>query len=233
MINIKSFGSSSKGNGYLIDDGHSQLLIEAGILFKKVKEKMNHDFKRVAGCFITHEHNDHAKYVHQIIKDTSIDIFATKGTLNELEIKDYRGVIIKPNTVLKLATWKISAFKINHDAADPVGYIFENQMHEKVLFITDTYYVNYKFPGVTHMMVEMNYSEEILKEKMNQGFEKKLADRIRKSHFEMNYALDFIAKNKSSKLQEVWLLHLSESNSDANLFKEKTQKLTGVPVYIA
>jgi hypothetical protein len=34
-------------------------------------------------------------------------------------------------------------------------------------------------------------------------------------------------------LQEIHLLHLSDANSNEKEFKEKIQKLTGVPVYVA
>jgi hypothetical protein len=39
--------------------------------------------------------------------------------------------------------------------------------------------------------------------------------------------------NDLSKVQEIWLLHLSDGNSDADRFKREIQELTGKPVYVA
>lgn len=234
MIKIKSFGSSSKGNGYLIDDGQTQLLIECGIKLDKVKKEMNFDFSKVAGCFITHEHKDHCGYVEQLIKQTPVDVYATAGTLSMLNIDLYRQHALIMNYPKKVGTWKVTPFEINHDVVEPCGFIFENQVGEKLLFVTDTYYVKYRFKEITHLMVEMNYSKEIIKKNVSQEhYNKVLKSRVIESHFEMENSLKFIESNMSNKLKEVWLLHLSESNSNKKLFLEETQKLTGVPVYIA
>lgn len=44
--------------------------------------------------------------------------------------------------------------------------------------------------------------------------------------------LDFLKVNALSKLQEIWLLHLSDSNSDEALIREKIAKVTGKLIYI-
>lgn len=44
---------------------------------------------------------------------------------------------------------------------------------------------------------------------------------------------DFLKANDLRHVQEIWLLHLSDGNSDADRFKREIQELTGKPVYIA
>lgn len=83
------------------------------------------------------------------------------------------------------------------------------------------------------MMVEANYSKDIVDQKMSKGFDLKRKERLLESHFDFDRTLDFIKSNKSDRLREVWLLHLSDSNSNEQKFKEETQKFVGVPVYIA
>lgn len=234
MIKIESFGSGSKGNGYLIDDGHSQLLIECGVKLELVKKKMKFNLSRVAGCVISHEHGDHAKEVKKLLDTTSIDIFASNGTLTALNVPEYRKHVLKMAESVQISSWIITAFDVNHDAAEPTGFIFENQIGERLLFVTDTYYVKYRFLNITHMMVETNYSLEIIRKKVaEKEIASYLKNRILKSHFEFENSKQFIRANKSKRLQEVWLLHLSDSNSDEELFKREVQALTGVPVYIA
>lgn len=234
MINIKSFGSGSAGNAYLIDDGISQILIECGIKLELVKQKMMFDFRRVAGMCISHEHGDHSKEIKKVLDSTSIDIFASNGTLNALNVPNYRANVLEIGKSVQIGTWKVWAFDVNHDAAEPTGFLFKNQLGEQLLFVTDTYYVKYKFKEITHMMIETNYSLDIIREKVaKEHFQTFLKNRIIKSHFEFENAKEFIKTNMSEQLQEVWLLHLSDSNSNEEVFKSEIQELTGVPVYIA
>lgn len=234
MIKINSFGSGSSGNGYLIDDGHSQILIECGVKFELVKRKMKFDFSRVVGMCISHEHGDHSKEIKKVLSSTSVDIYASKGTLNALNVPNYRKNVMEIGKSVRIGTWRVTAFDVQHDATEPTGFVFENELGERLLFVTDTYYVKYKFKGITHMMVEANYSLEIIRSKVHQNeVAKFLKNRIIKSHFELENSKEFIKANMSDQLQEVWLLHLSNSNSDEEMFKREVQELTGVPVYIA
>lgn len=240
MIKIKSFGSSSAGNAYLIDDGQSQLMIECGVQFSKIKQKMEHDFSRVDGCLISHEHRDHCRYVKNLLADTSVDVYATRGTIeamktdSELKIprdSDYRFSILRYKRPQQVGTWTVTAFETQHDVAEPCGFYVESQKGESLLFVTDSYYLKYTFPKVNYLMIEMNYSDEIISGNLSDN--QKLKTRIMESHFDYKQALKFIRKNKSEQLKEIWLLHLSNDNSNEKLFKKETQQLTGVPVYVA
>ncbi|SFD57337.1 Phosphoribosyl 1,2-cyclic phosphodiesterase [Enterococcus casseliflavus] len=242
MISVKVFGSGSCGNGYLLDDGHSQLIIECGVQFSKVQHQMGHDFSKVVGALITHEHRDHCKYISSLIDKTAVNVYATDGTIagmfddQVLKLKRhhaYRFDKMQYKQTKKIGTWYVTPFEIQHDVREPAGFLIDNTAGDRLVFITDSYYVKYKFPNITHMMVEANYSKDIVDQKMNRGFDIKRKERLLESHFDFDRTLDFIKSNKSDRLQEVWLLHLSDANSHEQKFKEETQKLVGVPVYIA
>lgn len=242
MIKITSFGSGSSGNSYLIDDGKTQLMIECGVQFKEVQKKMKFGFSRVAGCLISHEHRDHCKYVRQLLEKTAIDVYSTRGTFEGMAGDDvlkincndyYRFNILEYKKSKMIGTWQITPFKTEHDAQEPCGFLIDNEDGDRLVFITDSYYVRYKFPNVTHIMVEANHSRDIMDQYMVSGFQRKLKTRIMESHFDYEDAMDFIKANKSQKLQEVWLLHLSSSNSNVELFRQSAQEVAGVPVYIA
>ena len=84
------------------------------------------------------------------------------------------------------------------------------------------------------MMVEANYSEEIIEKKLgNERFNKQLKTRVKGSHFDLANTIEFIKINRSPLLQEIHLIHLSDSNSNTKEFKNEVQKVSGVPVYIA
>src|SRR5699024_9625093 len=104
----------------------------------------------------------------------------------------------------------------------------------KLLFATDTYYVRYRFTGLTHMIVGCNYSMDILEENIASGrVHKAMKRRLSKSHFSLENVKEFLKANDLSKVQEIHLMHLSNDNSDEARFKREIQELTGKPVYIA
>lgn len=243
MIRITTFGSGSAGNSYLIDDGFSQLILEAGVPLKTIQQKMGHDLSKVAGVLITHEHRDHCKYIKSLVDATSVDFYATNGTIEAIfqdsvlklkQLNKYRFRPMQYKETTKIGTWYITPFETKHDVAEPCGFLIDNITGERLVFITDSYYVKYQFPRVTHMMVEANYSEEIIEQKLgNERFNKQLKTRVKGSHFDLANTIEFIKINRSPLLQEIHLIHLSDSNSNAKEFKNEVQKVSGVPVYIA
>jgi phosphoribosyl 1,2-cyclic phosphodiesterase len=133
----------------------------------------------------------------------------------------------------QIGTWSVLPFEVEHDVSEPVGYLLANQQGEKLLFATDTYFIRYKFKGLTKIMVECNYSKAILNENVAEGLiDKGRKKRLMRSHFSLENVKDFLQANDLSKVQEIWLLHLSDTNSDADLFKSEIQKLTGKIVIV-
>lgn len=230
-MNIEVYGSSSKGNAYIISDGERSLLLEAGIKLNKIKC----DWQSIDGRLITHEHGDHSKYANELLKTTSIDIFTSKGTQEALKLPSYRVNCLEPLKQKQIGNWSIIPFPTEHDAVEPFGYlIHSSKTNEKLLFATDTYYIRYKFKGITHLMIECNYALDILNENVKNGrIGAFLKNRVLKSHFSLENVKEFIKATDLSELKEVWLLHLSDSNSNAERFKKEIQAITGIPVYIA
>lgn len=231
MIKVNVYGSNSDGNSYVISDGERSLMLEAGISLKRMNEV---DWQSVDGCLITHEHGDHKKYVDKVIKQTGMNVFLSEGTQEVLNLPSYRSTILKPLKQQNIGSWEVLPFDVEHDVNEPLGFFIKSKDDDRLLFATDTFYVRYKFPGITHLMVECNYSLDILDENIASGrigaYRKK---RLLKSHFELENVKTFIKSNDMSQLQEVWLLHLSDANSDAARFKKEIQAITGVPVYVA
>lgn len=231
MLEIETFGSNSTGNCYLLKDGSSHLLLEAGINPKR----MSIDWSKVEGVLISHEHQDHAKYAKDIVKRTGTDIFCSAGTGScVVGVPTYRTNLVKAKSSFTTNDWKIMPFDIEHDAQEPLGFLIETPSGQRVLFATDTYYIRYRFTGITHLMIECNYSLEILERNyQHRKIDKKQRNRIITSHFELNNVRQFLQSNDLSKLQEVHLLHLSDRNSDEEQFKREIQAIVGVPTYIA
>lgn len=233
MINIKTLASGSKGNAYLIDDGVSQLLIECGIKYKDIQVALNFDTKRVVGCLLSHEHKDHSKGLKDVLR-AGIDVFMSKGTAEAEGIKHHRINIVENKKQFKIGTFTILPFDVEHDVNEPFGFLIANEQDDKLLFATDTYYIKYKFTGLTHLMIECNYSQTILDDNIKTGVVPQVMKRrLMQSHFSLENVIEFLKANDLSKVDEIHLLHLSDTNSNELEFKNKIQEVTGKRVVIA
>lgn len=232
-MEIKILGSSSKGNCYLLDDGSTKIMLECGVKFKEIQRGFNFSLTSVDACLITHEHGDHCKSVNEVLK-SGVNTYLSKGTKEALNIKHHRLKIVKSKETFQVGTWTILPFDVKHDVAEPLGFLLTSKHGGKVLFVTDTYYVPYRFKGLTHLLVECNYSLPILEANIELGITPKMMrKRLLKSHFSLENVKEFLKANDLSKVEEIYLLHLSDSNSNEEQFKEEVIKLTGKPVTIA
>lgn len=128
------------------------------------------------------------------------------------------------------------AFDIDHDANEPVGFLLQSVHGYKVLYVTDTKYLKYKFKGLTHMMLEVNYVYEQMQQNIKDGIvHNALANRIMQSHFSLENAIGLLKANDLSKLQEIHLIHLSNNNSNAThikiVFRRPQECLSILEVY--
>lgn len=235
MVEILPLSSGSSGNCYRLSDGSTPILLECGISFREIKKKLKFKTSEIAACLISHEHGDHAKAVKDVLK-AGIDCYMSEGTRTALGVSGHRVHVIQAKKQFQVGTWIIVPFETKHDAEEPLGFLlYSLATGAKVLFATDTRYIHNQFgSGLTHIMVEANYAIDIIDKNVANGIvPKSLRDRILYSHFELQSVKDFLKANDLSKVEEIWLLHLSDDNSDAERFKKEIEELTGKPVYIA
>lgn len=233
MINIKTLASGSKGNCYRVSDGETDLLLECGVSFPLIREWCKFKLSEISGCLITHEHQDHCVAVNKMLA-AGVQCYMTEGTINFLGLNHHRLTKIKEKQDFKIGSWTIKPFKTEHDATEPVGFLLVNKAGEKLIYVTDSYYLRYYFSGLTHIMLEVNYDRELLDKNTKDGLiSKKQRYRILKSHFSLDNAITFLQANDLSLVREIHLLHLSDGNSNAYKFKAEIEALTGIPVYIA
>jgi len=156
----------------------------------------------------------------------------SNGTAEALELSHHRLHIIKAYNQFQVGDWTIMPFETIHDAVEPLGFLMA-QGKVKLLFAIDTEYISHRFSGLTHILIGVNYSMEIVKSRLKSGeLNSGLWRRIIKSHMSLETLLDFLRANDLGQVRKIYLLHLSDSNSDAKLFKLKVQEVTGKEVIV-
>ena len=235
MITFTSIASSSSGNCYHVTDGQTPLLLECGIGFKRIQKSLNFQVTSLAGCLVSHEHGDHSKAVRDMLK-AGVDVYMSSGTHRALFPEGTRpphgSRLLTARDKLTIGTWTVLPFDTVHDAAEPLGFLLSSG-GEKFLFATDTAFLKYRFKGLTHIAIECNHQLEILKQNVDNGavpYSHKA--RVMKSHFNLANVLKCLAANDLSAVREIYLLHLSDANSNEGEMKTAVQAATGKPVTV-
>jgi phosphoribosyl 1,2-cyclic phosphodiesterase len=231
-MELKVLGSSSSGNCYILDNGNEALIIEAGIRFLDVKKALDFQIKKVVGCLITHQHNDHAKYIKNMA-DSGFYVLALPEVLTAKDVSGSRVKALEFGKGYKFGNFKVAPFSACHDVPC-VGYLIDHPETGRIMFLTDSCMCEYVFPGLNHVMIECNYSDRKLIESINAGHTlPSQRNRLLTSHMELETCKEILRANDLSNVSNVILLHLSENNGDEPVFTSEIQKVTGKVVYVA
>ena len=222
-----SLHSSSSANLYRVDSENESILIEAGLTVSKIREKLNFKLSVISGALISHSHGDHAKGVAGLIR-AGVDCYLTAETAEALGVSGHRVHIIEPLKQFKIVRFDILPFPTQHDCPGACGFLVSDKT-DKLVFATDTFYLRYRFQGITIIAVECNYSRETIAPDICPT----VRARLYKSHFSLENVINFLGSNDISRVREIHLLHLSDGNSDAEMFIRKIQQTSGIPVYVA
>lgn len=227
------YGSSSRGNGYILQGTSETLLIEAGMQVSNVRKYVR-DFLQIQGCLISHRHGDHAKYMGDFMK-AGIKCFA-----NDDVWENFSGSTVKKGTLNPpILTTEIGGFKVvpmhaNHDVPC-YAYLIQHEEMGKLLFVTDSSGFNCTFSDLRHIMIECNWSEECIQKAIEEERTNwYVAKRSRETHMGIETLLDYLQSERiADTANEVILLHLSHENSDADAFTQTVSETLHKPVYVA
>ena len=194
-----------------------------------IKNDLNYDMSKICGCVITHEHKDHSRYINEYLKN-GIRCYLSKGTKEALNINSPYLQEIYPGNIFKVGEYKVLPFDTKHDCKEPVGHLINHRDFGNLIFATDTYYLPNRFRNLNNIMIECNYSKELLDIDNITANRKK---RILSSHMSIDTCIDTLKANDLSSVRNIMLLHLSNAHSNADEFKTIIEKETGIPVTIA
>ncbi len=231
-MKLKVLSSNSKANGYVLTNGEETLVLEAGVNLKTVKRAIGYNVASIAGLIVTHSHLDHSRCLCEY-PSQGITCLAPQDVFSRHNIS---GVYCKAAGHLKgysFGRFKIMAFDVPHDVPT-MGYIIEHPDMGKMMFVTDTYQVDYTFKGLTHLLLEVNFADDILNNNFQYGYVSRfMKDRLYGSHMELSVAIELLKTNDIKDVKTITLCHLSSKNSDSDRFIEEIAAATGKTVYVA
>lgn len=222
--------SSSRGNCYLLKSpGVPSLIIEVGIPVRRIRAALGFTLSDIAGALVSHCHGDHAAGVKDALK-AGVDIYMSQETAEAIGVADHHRVqFINSETVYGIHSWTVRPFDLAHDVPTH-GFYIHAPDGDRLLFIPDTSYVRNRFGSVNILAIECNHVADLLSEHIQDGHvPAPLGRRVRRNHMSLDSVIAMIRANDMSKCREIWLLHLSDANSDEARMIRAVQEATGIP----
>ena len=193
-----TINSNSSANGYALDSGKDILLLEAGCKMADVKRAIDYRLADVVGCVLSHVHSDHAKYATEYAK-FGVDVYGPQDIADKKQFPYDKYHPMIAEKTYHIGDFDVVPFKNFHDC--PIfGYLIRHKDMNTMLFSTDSYKIGMTLRGVSHFLIEANYSDDILKENVwNGSINKAQADRIMLSHMSLDYCIEYLRDCEAEK----------------------------------
>ena len=218
-MDVWSIASGSSGNAYLVRAEGATVLVECGIPLSRIAGFLRrldiapHD---LTGVLLTHDHSDHTRSARQLSDSYQVPIFATPGTLGCTLLRD--APLARPidaDRPFRVGDLEVSAFRVPHDAYEPVGFKITAQA-ATVTVTTDLGHVPFEVQRNLRdndlLILEANHDLEMLQ---NGPYPTFLKRRVLGQHGHLSNiaTAEALATCRDRVPGEVWLAHLSPTNN--------------------
>ena len=174
-MRMKAIASGSSGNSIYVGTDNAHILVDAGVSKKKIEEglkQLDLSGNDIDALVVTHEHTDHIGGIGVILRKYPINVYATKGTINEILKYKYLGQVdtslfhvIDYDKSFDIKDISITPIKISHDAAEPCAYKFISGNKKSAVMTDlgcyDDYIVNY-LKELDTLFIEANHDIRML-----------------------------------------------------------------------
>lgn len=229
-MDVWSLASGSSGNAYLVRSERTAVLIECGLPAVRVAEHLRAcgvDPRTLSAILVTHEHGDHARSVVALSAAYGVPVVASAGTLGGALLREApltRAIV--PGRALRLGDLEVLAFRVPHDAAEPLGFRIVGQ-HASAALVTDVGHlpadVLRYLDGLDLLVLEANHDRErLLSGPYPAGLKRRVDGAL--GHLS-NEAAGEAVRALRDPPQTLWLAHLSRVNNSPLQARRTVQRL--------
>jgi phosphoribosyl 1,2-cyclic phosphodiesterase len=233
VIRFAVLGSGSGGNSALVECGGARLLVDAGLSAKQISlrlQKLGIDPASLDGILLTHEHGDHIRGLKVFLKQHRLTVFATPQTAMVVRETGIEGGVWKTfetGQTFTVGGSQIRSFSIQHDAVDPVGFVFGGG-DRKLGFVSDACHVTHSMTeclrGLHGLFVEANYDEDLLESDTKRPWSIKQRISSRHGHLSNTQVTSLVRDIAHPQLGRVVLGHLSSDCNQPDLILGKLRQ---------
>ncbi|UVI33849.1 MBL fold metallo-hydrolase [Paenibacillus spongiae] len=228
-IRFTVLASGSTGNATIVQGDEATVLVDAGLSVKKIEELMRE--RGVAGhhvdaILVTHEHSDHIKGLGAFARKFDLPIYANEATWGAMErhvgqINPEQRVILETGETVNFGGIRTTSYAISHDAAEPVGYVFDDD-DVKLSLATDLGYVSDKVRMMIEdsdvLVLESNHDVDMLRMgRYPWNIKRRILSDI--GHLSNEAAGEALCQLMTDRTKRVYLAHLSLDHNLMDLAK--------------
>lgn len=212
-------GSGSRGNCTCIRSGSTTLLVDAGFNRKTI-------FTRLAAVGIspdsinavlfTHDHSDHCSAIGVAHRFLKAELLANAGTSETIDSQfpeeNLPWTLFETSQTLDLGDFTVETFPVPHDAAEPVGFVFDDG-RSRLFYATDlgcvTSPVSARFATCDAAVLESNHDLDMLwNSERSYALKTRIAGRV--GHLSNTAAAELVREHAGDRLKTLLLAHLSD-----------------------
>lgn len=229
---VTLLASGSRGNAAFIRCGQTKILIDAGISYRRLEQRLQQCHCLVSdldAVFLTHEHADHVSGLPILLKHSHMPVYTTLDTWQALgkKVADYSSRFVRLTRRVSLGDVQVIPFAISHDAARPVGYSLISG-GTKLTLATDLGFVSPEVEQAAAyadiLVLEANHDEQMVQDGPYPYY---LQQRIlgRLGHLSNTTAATLLARLPRRKAMKILLAHRSAKNNTPALTVQTIRKV--------
>lgn len=218
-----SLGSGSRGNGTLIEQGASRVLVDCGFSLRATEQRLRQagiSGDQLSAILVTHEHSDHIQGVAKLARRYELPVYLTPGTgyaLREEAGLDIRHVDLHGR--FAVGELEVTPVAVPHDAREPCQYIFDNG-RQRLGVLTDagtiTPWIVEQYADLDALFLEANYDPHMLSSGPYPAFLKaRVGGNL--GHLSNQQAAGFLRLAGLERLRHIAVAHISEKNNRPEL----------------
>lgn len=222
-MQFASLGSGSRGNGTLIREADTIVLVDCGFSAKEAEKRLHqHQLSaaELTAIVVTHEHADHIQGIRVLARKYRLPVYTTAGTAGCLPA-DLTNFIHEFNCheTFTINDIEVKPFPVPHDAREPAQFVFQNG-RSKLGLLTDvgsiTPVIEAALDSCDGLLLEANHDVTML---TNGNYPESLKHRVagRFGHLNNVQSAALLAKIDTSRLQHIIAMHISEKNNSPEL----------------
>jgi len=241
-VRIASLGSGSRGNGTLIEDTDTCILVDLGFTLKDTERrlgKLDRSPRDISAIIVTHEHGDHINGVAAFARKYKVPVHLTPGTYDPRKLGALPALDqINCHRSFMVNSLHVEPVPVPHDAREPCQYIVSSK-GTRVGLLTDighvTPHVQKRYASCDALLLECNHDVKML---AGGPYPPALKNRVGGSHGHLNneQAAELVCSMDLRRLRHLVLSHISEKNNAPALAVDVIQSaLDGWPgeLYVA
>ncbi len=214
-------GSGSRGNGTLVRDAETIVLIDCGFSRKETQRRLSLlglDPEQISAIVVTHEHADHVAGVLRNAQACQCPVWATCGTAEAAGLEAAHDLQrFSPHREFQIGSLTLQPYPVPHDAREPAQFVVGNGS-KRLGILSDagsvTSHMREMLDACDGLLLEFNHCPQMLE---RGPYPPALRARVGGGlgHLSNQQSGALLRELNRSDLQQLVLTHISQQNNSA------------------